>query len=87
MNFFRTLQATSASYTDLRDAIIRRRYEQPDRRDIPPQAELIAFVEKLDADDFHRLLIICGAFMAKARGYDVFSLPHPPVVDSAAKRS
>lgn len=79
MNFFRTLQATAASFEPLRDVMLRRRFAQPDRCDIPPQADLIAFIEQLTDDEFHMLLVVCGAFMAKARGLDVFNLPHPPL--------
>lgn len=78
MNFFRTLQQSGRSFTALRDAILRRRFAQPDRSDIPPELDLIAFVDGLSDDDFHRLLVVCGAFMAKARGMDPFNLPHPP---------
>lgn len=78
MNFFRTLQASRASWDDLKAAILRRRAPYWNRRDLPAEADLIAFIDRLDDEDFHRLLVICGAFMAKSRGWDVFNLPHPP---------
>jgi hypothetical protein len=78
MNFFRTLRASAASYDELKAVMLRRRAPVSDRVDLPPESELVAFVESLDDDQFHVLLVICGAFMAKARGWDVFNLPHPP---------
>lgn len=78
MNFFRTLRAKAETFNELRDVMVRRRYAQESRTDIPPESELIHFVERLSDEDFHNLLVVCGAFMAKARGYDVFNLPHPP---------
>lgn len=80
MNFFRTIQAQATSWKALRDAMIRRRMACEHRRDLPSEEDLLAFLARLDDDDFHRLLVITGAFMAKARGYDVFTLPHPPEV-------
>lgn len=78
MNFFRTLQRSHASFEILRNEMVRRRFALESRRDIPPEPELVEFVHALSDDDFHKLLVVCGAFMAKARGYDVFNLPHPP---------
>lgn len=78
MNFFRMLRNSATDWNELRDVMLRRRAEAAQRMDIPPEAELIGYVESLNDDDFHRTLVICGAFMAKARGYDVFNLPHPP---------
>ena len=78
MNFFRTLRRSDLRYDDLKAVMLRRRVRVCDRDDIPPESELVAFVESLNDDQFHDMLVICGAFVAKARGYDVFNQPHPP---------